>query len=177
MSELLFDESHKFCISNDLESKIPEMALFYMWVYDNDTSAASRTFFYGHQDIIPYIRTWLNHNPKFNKGQTMLLVLDADDKIKNDSDDTPTSHSLAGRALSLAIEKGEDHRSGTLVTLLLDNRAQHNPNSFGQTPLHFAVERGYVDIVERLLKKQYESGKCGRIKCKETKAKGNSHSR
>ncbi|OJD33069.1 ankyrin repeat protein [Diplodia corticola] len=152
-SKSLFEKSWMLQSSADSGSKLLEgMALHFMNGNDSSNSSVKgQALFYGHQDIIDYIIPWLD---KVEAGSMMLLALDEDDKIRDDSDDDPTRDLLASDALLLASAQKQDKWVKPLVTLLLDNNAQHSSNLCGDTPLHLAVEHGCVGIVENLLKNQ-----------------------
>ncbi|KAI9147082.1 ankyrin repeat protein [Paramyrothecium foliicola] len=128
-----------------------DMVLYFRNGENDLEPSTSQSFFYGNQDIIPFVKLWLKLNQKRQRNEIIMLVLDEDDEIYEDMDDTPTKNALASSALLSAVENGKKEGSEALIKLLLDNHVQHTPNTSGHTPLYLAVEGGDVHIVRRLL--------------------------
>lgn len=111
--------------------------------------------------MVHRVKTWMGENLEFitEKGQPVLLALGNDNEIKMDlksKEDDARKNSLAGNALLLATEKGNE--SGidmtALVNLLLDIKAPHIFNTSGQKPLHVALEGRNYGIAETLLRNE-----------------------
>ncbi|KAH0558812.1 hypothetical protein GP486_004548 [Trichoglossum hirsutum] len=155
-SQQLFDESQRFPPSKDTSSKSPdEMAMFFVNNQNSPNFLTSiQAFFYGNEGIIQKVKDWLtSQESNIETGRMMLLLLDENVKIKLDSDKFSARHPrLGGEALRLAVEKGEQGKFESLVTLLLDHGAAHIPNTTdGRMPIHFAVESDNVEVVRGLL--------------------------
>ncbi|KAK5662254.1 hypothetical protein OQA88_8159 [Cercophora sp. LCS_1] len=108
-------------------------------------------YFYGHVDIVEKVRGWLP-KAKVEHGRMMMLHVDQSGQIAfNSGQGLDTA--LGPKALRvLAGMKGEG--LGTLVTLLLDNGAQHRPDKSGQWPIHWAVINNNFDVVRSILTKK-----------------------
>ncbi|PKS09158.1 hypothetical protein jhhlp_003772 [Lomentospora prolificans] len=136
------------------KAEFPEenMALYLVPNSDGaDSRAKPGAFFYGNQDMIPKIKSWISQVPEFETGRIKLLILNEDDEIEENSDDSSARQSLAGNALRVAIYNGIGIDIEPLVALLLDNNAQHAPDADGQMPLHLAVQQGMIKVAEELL--------------------------
>lgn len=87
---------------------------------------------------VPALQTLLNHNADVNVRSTR--------KVREGGDMVPKPHYTA---LSDAVF----YHEVDAVRMLLEHGANANiPNCFDQTPLHLAVEQGFVDIAKALLK-------------------------
>ncbi|KAJ2989487.1 hypothetical protein NUW58_g3441 [Xylaria curta] len=121
-----------------------------------------RAFFYGNRGMIPYLEHWLKQDPELDMGQRMLLVLDGDNEIKFDLGDIGGLEPFLTKALHFAIGMRDNIKFELLVTLLLDNHAQHGRNAdevnnTGESALHVAARNGHLKVVKLLLKAEADA--------------------
>lgn len=125
-----------------------DMDMYYMSDYDKDRRTLVRAFFYGSQGLIQHVKNWLEIGAD-ETGKIMLLSLDGNSKIQIDSN--PQSERKAHLASKALHQAAYVYTGKPLVTLLLDNGAQHTRNSQYRLPIHVAADRLDEDIAMALL--------------------------
>lgn len=91
-------------------------------------------FFYGSEELLNHVKESRN----VQSGKLMAVFLDGNSNLQIDSNQSSERKAQLGTtALPIAVEMAEN--CGPLVTLLLDNGAQHMENIHKQLPIHLSA--------------------------------------